>query len=252
MPIRTEQDNFKNNTSLSEQFSKTFSSSVQEVNSATDGFLKSSPTSVGQALNNVSAIAGAFGRLGMSAVGSVSSALGQLGSLGTYTKFKDNFVPPSKLKDRTPEDAVRRNRDRFNGQLSFPNNIGEYWISFVFEAYERKVPLSSAKSLPTQTINLPIPSNLQEQFAMQYADKQLGIAGFLEQNIPTGINFSDAKSVGEAVGKATSETFKQAGNIQGAFYLGRSVAGLSDSVGSAVDKATGISRHKFKNSFFYI
>jgi len=47
MPIRTEQDNFKNNTSLSEQFSKTFSSSVQEVNSATDGFLKSSPTSVG-------------------------------------------------------------------------------------------------------------------------------------------------------------------------------------------------------------
>lgn len=250
MPIRTEQDNFKNNTSLSEQFSKTFSSSVQEVNSATDGFLKSSPTSVGQALNNVSAIAGAFGKLGMSAVGSVSSALGQLGSLGTYTKFKDNFVPPSKLKDRTPEDAVRRNRDRFNGQLSFPNNIGEYWISFVFEAYERKVPLSSAKSLPTQTINLPIPSNLQEQFAMQYADKQLGIAGFLEQNIPTGINFSDAKSVGEAVGKATSETFKQAGNIQGAFYLGRSVAGLSDSVGSAVDKATGTILNPFQSLVF--
>jgi hypothetical protein len=249
MPIRTEQDNYKSTTTLSDQFSKTFSSSVQEVGSTADGFLKSAPTSVGQALNNVSAVAGAFGKIGMSAIGSVSAALGQLGSLGSYTKFKDNFTPPSKLKDLTPEDASRRD-NKFNGQLTFPNNIGEYWISFTFESYQRKVPIASPVSLPSITINLPIPANLQEQFAMQYSDKQLGIAGFLEQNIPAGVNFSDPQSVGKAVGEATGSTFKQAGNMQGAYYLGRTVAGLSDSVGSAVDKATGTILNPFQSLVF--
>jgi hypothetical protein len=240
MPIRTEQDNYKSTTTLSDQFSKTFSSSVQEVGSTADGFLKSAPTSVGQALNNVSAVAGAFGKIGMSAIGSVSAALGQLGSLGSYTKFKDNFTPPSKLKDLTPEESIRRNKNKFDGQLTYPNNIGEYWVSFTFETYERKIPLASPTSLPSVTINLPIPSNLQEQFTMQYADKQLGIAGFLEKNIPTGINFKDApEAIGKAVGEAAGTAFKQAGTLQGAYYAGRTVAGLSDSVGSAIDKATG-------------
>lgn len=250
MPIRTEQDNFKSAASLSDQFSKTFSSTVQEVSSISNGLLKSAPTSVGQALNNISSVASAFGKAGMSAVGSVSAALGQLGSLGTYTKFKDNFTPPSKLKDLSPEDASRRDRNKFTGQLTFPDNIGEYWISFTFERYERKVPISSPKLLPSVTINLPIPANLQEQFAMQYADKQLGIAGFLEKNIPAGVNFSDPKEVGKAVGETTGATFKQAGNLQGAYYLGRSVAGLSDSVGSAIDKATGTILNPFQSLVF--
>lgn len=250
MPIRTEQDNFKTNSSLSDQFSKTFSSSVQEVGSTVDGFLKSAPTSVGQALNNVSAAASAFGRAGMSAIGSVSAALGQLGGLGTYTKFKDNFTPPSKLKDLTPEDAGRREKGKFQGQLTYPKDIGEYYISFTFETYQRKVPIASPTSLPSITINLPIPSNLQEQFAMQYSDKQLGIAGFLEQNIPAGVNFSDPQSVGKAVGESVGTTFKQAGNLQGAYYAGRTVAGLSDSVGSAVDKATGTILNPFQSLVF--
>lgn len=250
MPIRTDQDNYKDNSTLSDQFNKTFSSSVQEISGAATGFLKSAPTSVGDTLGNISAVAGLLGKFGLSAGASVSTALGQLGSLGSYTKFKDNFQPPSKLKDRTPEEESRRNKNRFNGQLSFPDNLGEYWISFTFESYNRKVPIASPKAIPSITINLPIPANLQEQFNMQYSDKQLGIAGFLEQNIPAGVNFSDPKSVGKAIGQATGETFKQAGNMQGAYYLGRTVAGLSDSVGSAVDKATGTILNPFQSLVF--
>jgi len=250
MPIQTEQDIYRSATSITEQFNKSFSSTIQEVSSVTDGAFRSNPTSLGQAVNSISSVASVFGRAGMSAVSSVTSALGQLGSLGTFTKFKDNFTPPSKLRDLTPEESNRRDRNRFLGQLTFPNNIGEYWISFTFESYVRKVPISSPQSLPSITINLPIPSNLQEQFAMQYSDKQLGIAGFLEQNIPAGVNFSDPQSVGKAVGEATGSTFRQAGNLQGAYYLGRTVAGLSDSVGSAVDKATGTILNPFQSLVF--
>lgn len=250
MPIRTEQDNYKDNSTLSDQFSKTFSSSVQEVSSAVTGAFKSAPQGVGDTINNISAVAGALGKFGLSVGGSVSTALGQLGSLGSYTKFKDTFQPPSKLRDKTPEDAARRDRNRFNGQLSYPDNLGEYWISFTFESYVRKVPIASPRSIPTKTINLPIPANLQEQFNMQYSDKQLGIAGFLEKNIPAGVNFGDPESVGRAVGQATGETFKKAGNMQGAYYLGRTVAGLSDSVGSAVDKATGTILNPFQSLVF--
>lgn len=218
--------------SVASQINNSLSAPVKELGSATSGLLGSNPSSIGEALGNVSAFASKLGGAGMSAVSSVSTALNQLSNLGTYTKFKDSFVPPSKLNSKTPEQV----KNKPLGTYTFPRDIGDYYISFHFKEYLRDRPLTTKKNLNTVTINLPIPTGLQEQFGMQYADKALGVAGFVENiagDIVKGGGTAAAfKAGGEKLGQ-------QATSTQGIYYAGRTLAGLSDSVGSAVDKATG-------------
>jgi len=243
MPVSTQNEDLKQNTTVSNQFNRTFSSAVKEVSGAVDGFLKSSPNSIGEALGNVSALAGSLGKLGISALGSASTALNQLSSLGNYSKFTDNFAAPSKIKDLKPNDTEAL---RYQGGLTYPENLAEYFISYTFKTYKRKVPLGAKVDLPLITINLPIPANLAESFGMQYSDKALGVAGYVEQNMPqmTGpVASEQVQGIGEQIGKDVT-------SMEGLYYGARTVAGLSDSVGGAVDKATGTVLNPFQALVF--
>jgi len=246
MPIQVE-DALKATTSVADQVSKSFRSSVVEVGSAVDGFLKSSPTSVGDALGNVNNLAKSLGSLGMSAAKSAAQAMNQLGSLGNYTKFKDTFKPPQKLKDLSPEDTSRRS---YRSGLTYPEDLGEYFIIFMFKSYQRKAPITEFIELPQVTINLPIPTNLQEQFNMQYSDKQLGTIGFLEENLKpiTGT----AKEIGQALGSTIRGSIDQAtlAPSEAVLYGLRTLGGISDSIGSASDVATGAIMNPFQTLVF--
>jgi hypothetical protein len=248
MPSLPDSSSLKSVQSLSDQFTKSFSSSVSQVSGAVDGFLKSAPTSVSDAIGNVNKAASLLGAAGLSAKASVSQALNQLGSLGSYSKFTDSFPLPSKLKDLTPEETSR-SKLRYLGGLTFPENLGEYYMIFTFKAYQRTAPLIESKALPLQTINLPIPTNLQEQFGMQYSDKQLGIAGAIEENIRnSGGSFGSAEEIGKSVGEGIKRL--SASGSEAAFYGVRAVAGLSDSVGGAIDTATGAVLNPFQSLVF--
>jgi len=243
------EDAYKSTTSVSDQFSKSFSSTVKDVGSAVDGFLKSAPSSIGEALNNVGKAASALGAVGLSAAGSVSQALNQLSALGTYTKFKDNFNPPSKLRDIPPEE-IDRSKGRYSGNLTYPSDLGEYYILFEFKSYKRIAPITEFKELTEATIALPIPTNLQEQFQMQYADKALGAAGAIEEKAReklAGQTFSNAQAAGEAIGGTISEF---AGTTDTLLYGARSLAGISDSIGGAIDTATGAVLNPFQSLVF--
>lgn len=246
MPITTQSDTLKQASSVADQFKNAFSSSVKETASTIDGVLKSAPSSVSDALSNVNKLAGKLGSLGMGAASSVKSALNQLGGLGPYTKFPDTFVPPSKIKDISPEDASRA-KIRYLGGLTYPENLGEYFISFTFKRYDRKVPLGQPKDLPVLTINLPIPTSLQEQFGMQYSDKQLGVAGYIEEKLP---KMSDAQALNDRLKTAGEQLGNDATSPEGIYYGVRTVAGLSDSVGGAIDKATGAILNPFQALVF--
>lgn len=243
MPISTQSEDLKQSSSVASQYNKTFSGAVKEAAGAVDGFLKSASRSLGEGVDNIAKAAGALGKAGLSAGGSISAALNQLGGLGNYTKFNDNFIPPSKLDDIKPNEAEAT---KYLGGFTYPENLGEYFISFTFKTYRRKVPLGAKIDLPTITINLPIPANLSENFSMQYSDKQLGIAGYLEG------------TVAEAAAGGTSADFARAGEIlgkdvvskEGLYYGARSVAGLSDSLGGTVDKATGAILNPFQALIF--
>lgn len=236
-------ENLEQTSSVAGQISSTSSLPLKDMSSALGGALKSAATSVSENLNNVSAYANKLNALGMGAVTSVTSALNQLGNLGSYSKFKDTFSPPTKLKGLAPEET----KNKPLGNYTFPSDIGEYYIKFTFKNYERKLPLGNRTDLPTCVINLPIPQNLQEQFNMSYADKQLGTAGFIEDiagDIVKGGGTAEAfKGAGERVRKEVASS-------QGAYYAGRTLAGLSDSIGAAVDKATGVVLNPFQSLIF--
>lgn len=240
-------EDYKTGDNVATQFSKTFKSAVSDVGGAVDGFLKSTPSSTGEALNNVSSAANALGRLGLSVGSSVSQALNQLGGLGSYSKFRDTFIPPSKIKDLAPEETAKLNTG-FKGTLYYPEDLGQYFILFTFKKYDRKIPLANPIDIKEITIGLPIPTSLQEQFNMSYSDINLGLLGAGENILP---NFNQSP---EAIGAQTSENVQKfvqgVGGESAAFYAARTVSGLTDATAGAVEKAGGAVKNPYQALLF--
>lgn len=236
--------NLKQNISVATQQAKSFSSSVQDVGSAISGGLKAA-TPVLSGIAAVSAMSGKLGGKGLAGIAALGTAMSAIAGLTSISKFTDTFKYPAKLRELPPE---KLKREGFS-QFTFPQDIGDYYISFTFKKYDRKVPLGNQVDLPQSVINLPIPTSLQEQFNMQYADKQLGVAGFLEKELGTALAGTSSgteeswKAAGENIGKTMVSK-------EGAFYGARSLAGLTDSVGAAIDKATGTVLNPYQSLLF--
>jgi hypothetical protein len=256
MPFKPE-DILKQATSLSQQFDKSFKSSVDSFATRADGFVKSAPTSLGQNLPTINDLAGKLGKLGSSISGSVNGALNQLGQIGSFTKFQDTFIPPSKLEDITPEEARLKGRQFiFKGDLTYPIDLANYFISFKFKEYERKIPLGEKKEFPVLTVNLPVPGNLSENFNMNYADAELGLLGMLDENIQketvgkiTSLGGADGA---EATGKGLRETITDPTALG---YAGRKVAGIVDAASGlnttgVTQKLTGAVLNPFQTLLF--
>lgn len=240
-------EDYKQNDSVSTQFSKTFKSAVSDVGSAVDGFVKSSPTSAGEALGNVSSVAGALGKLGLSVGTSISQALNQLGGIGSYSKFKDTFIPPSKIDDIPPEETAKL-RLGYKGNLSYPEDLGQYFILFTFKKYDRKIPLSNPIDIKEVTIGLPIPTNLQEEFSMSYSDINLGLLGAGESILP---NFNQSA---EGVAGETKENVQKfvsgVGGSSAAFYGASTLAGVTDATAGALSKVGGAVKNPYQALLF--
>lgn len=240
-------ENLEQASSVSSQISKATSPAVKDFGSAISGALKSASASIGDTLNNISSFAEKLGGQGLSGKTSLTTAFDELGKLGNYSKFKDNFVPPTKVKSLTPEQT----KNTPKGNYTFPSDIGDYFIQFTFVKYDRKIPIGNVVEIPTCIINLPIPQNLSEGFGMGYAEKQLGITGFLSDVISGVVKgdtgqLKDPAAFEAAGAKVRNEMF----STQGAYYAGRTLVGLSDSVGAAVDKATGVILNPFQSLIF--
>lgn len=240
-------EDYKQNNNVSTQFNKTFKSAVSDIGSAADGFLKSAPTSTGETLNSISSVANALGKVGLSVGTAISSALGQLGGLGSYSKFKDTFIPPSKIDDLPPEETAKL-RLGFKGNLSYPEDLGQYFILFTFKKYDRKIPLSNPIDIKEVTIGLPIPQNMQEEFSMSYSDVSLGLLGAAENVLP---NFNQS---GEGVQSQTRENVKKfvesTGGESAAFYGASTLAGITDATAGALSKAGGAVKNPYQALLF--
>lgn len=232
----------KQGNDLATQVSKTYSSNINDIGSTVSNAFTPLTTGLTDALSNLNSAASKLGAGGFSKLGSLDGALSFVSSLGSASKFNDTFVPPSKLKDLTPEET----RNQPLTGYTFPEDIGKYFITFTFVEYNRKVPLFERKSLPKAIINLPIPANLSEQFGMSYADKQLGIAGYLSNTIATAIGGGSK----ESFAKAGEQLGKDITSKEGIYYGGRTLTGLSDNLGSAIDKATGTVLNPFQSLLF--
>lgn len=240
-------EDYKQSNNVSSQFNKTYQSTVSTVGNAVEGGIKAITSSIGDTVSNIGEAAGALGKQGMSALTSVSQAAKQLSALGSSSKFKDNFVPPSKIDDVTPDDTSRMSSG-YLGTLFYPEDLGQYFIMFTFKKYDRKVPLNNPIDVPGITISLPIPSNMVEQFNMTYSDINLGVAGIAEKLLP---NFNKgAEAAGTEAAKNVKNFINNLGAGETAFYAARTIAGLTDSTAGALEKVTGAVKNPFQALLF--
>jgi len=117
-----------------------------------------------------------------SGLGSISSAAQSLfktpslniKSSFTPTDFKNPALSSIAKNGQTPEEARRVNTYASAGTtMVYPADI-KYMALFSFYKYERVSVNASPKSIPIATIALPMPSNLNEAFSVDYDTPALG------------------------------------------------------------------------------
>ena len=230
-------------TSITQQMDQLKASAETMVGNATST-LKTASADLQQA---VGGIADKLAEAGSSLMSVAKKSMDQLGELTTVTKFKDTLGIPTKLQDVTPE-ALRGKATAAAAQLQYPMDLGKYFIKFTFKNYYKNNPVVPRKELPSVSIFLPIPAELNERIGVQYSDKQLGALGVLEasgalQGISqsqSGITNQQMKDMGNRVGQAVATP----GN---AVAIGGAATGLSDSsIGTAVSRAAGAVLNPFQ------
>lgn len=129
------------------------------------------------------------------------------------------------------------------GNYRFPQDLSErYWIRFWFKAYNRLDMGARARYTGGESIRLPIPSNLVDNYSIQYNAVSMGALGGLGAD-----KISEIMRMSEA-GSSTPEDFYRTGRAinevifsaeMGAYLTRRLVSGLSDSVQTAIDQVSG-------------
>ena len=101
------------------------------------------------------------------------------------TKFKKNDFPnsPSSLAAQLSNEAL--NNKEILEVLTYPTDIGKYFIKFSFISYSKDRALAVAKDEPTVVVIFPIPTNLNENFSVTYNDAKLG--SVLGAAVATGV-----------------------------------------------------------------
>ena len=116
-----------------------------------------------------------------SGLGSISSAAQSLFKTSSL-KIQSSFTPTDfkgagsssiGKNGQTPEEARRANGNYKYDTMVYPADI-KYMTLFSFYKYERFSLSESPKSIPIATIALPMPSNLVEQFSVDYDTPSLG------------------------------------------------------------------------------
>lgn len=157
------------------------------------------------------------------------------------TKFKTNEFPnsPSALAAQSSQESLT-NKDVFE-VLTYPQDIGKYFIKFSFQSYVKEAALKIAKDEPTVVVIFPIPSNLNENFSVSYNDAKLGpITGALVEGAMQGAAKAGGgvvSQLGGALAGAAVTGVKEIGS--GAYAAGYAKIS-NETIKANIDKATGI------------
>lgn len=235
----------------------TYTSNTSVIGQINDAFSSAAGVTVAAA-----SIAGALGAksavAGLSKVGAAVGITGAIlesgaaifGISGVNTKFNDKFMSSIKgaVSDYTPEQvAGKRFATPKVGELVYPGDLGNFFIQFTFTSYVKNGPLSPRQELPQVIITLPIPSNLQESFNMQYNSKSLGPLGRLaNSDVVTAdrLNKIISDTSGQAGEQATRDLAKGlAGAVKDPTLLNAvlrmGASGISDTLGAAAERVSG-------------
>jgi len=233
MPI-----NLTNPASLKSQADQ-LTGDVQSMVSATSQTVLSP---LNEAQGVLDGITGKLKEAGSSISGAATAAFNQLQSFASpLTKFKDSLGVAEKIKDIRPE-GVRGKVTKSAEELQFPLDLGHYYIKFTFLSAYQDVVVAPRKVLTKAVIFMPLPSELSERYSVQYAEKQLGMAGLLEESgllksAQDALGGTMTKGKASEAGRSLANIVSQPSNLA---YLARSgIKSISDTAGSAIDRVTG-------------
>jgi Tail-tube assembly protein len=167
-------------------------------------------------------------------VDAVRSDLTKGGYIGTQTSFPRVDVAPvsRSVGGKSPEETYTNNA-RFQGALIYPSEV-KYYAMFTFSAYERLNLGTNNKKLPTVSIVLPMPSNLEESFRVGYDTPALGpLVGTAADKLRDMMGGGGSQTNGETSIVSTAQQVASLG-------IQKAVSGVSESLEGALRRATGI------------
>ena len=229
---------FQNATSVAQQQL----SNAQSVVTGFESKMNSAAASAQGALNDLSKNLAAAGQ---NASDAAKNALNQFGAFSSISKFVDKLTAPKKIPDIRPENA-RGKLESTTPILTYPLDLGRYFIRFTFKKYHRPAPLQARQELEQVSIFLPIPSDLNDRFSVQYADKQLGAFGILQESglinaVGSGkTSVAEMQGVGERAGRMAAKPENLAAIIQQGTGLG------DTGVGQAIVRAAGATANPYQ------
>ena len=157
------------------------------------------------------------------------------------TKFKTNDFPnsPNTLAAQAAQDSLTK-KNVFE-VLTYPTDIGKYFIKFSFKSYVKEAALKIAKDEPTIVVIFPIPTNLNENFSVTYQDAKLGpVMGAFAEGATKGAAAAGGDMMSQLGGAAKGALATGASEYKGmAYAVGREKLS-NESLKANLDKATGI------------
>ena len=143
---------------------------VDKLSSTASSLSSSFQEGLGSLKKGVEGVVGDFSKAGISVqnaiTGGISSVMTQLSSAA------EQIPKGLRLPATSPMENKANKKD--TGVLSFPPDLGDYFISFSFYEYVKPLATKAPTKTRTTLIHLPLPPNLVEQFQMQYDSIQMG------------------------------------------------------------------------------
>lgn len=226
MPFGLDPASLVQTTSLKNQADKLFSGASQTFDRVAGGISSA-----------VQGLAAGLGIAGLDPASAVRSSVAQLSGIAPVSKFTDSLINTNRVEDLSPQETKPDESKLI--PLQYPQDITNRFIKFTFAAFYQPGPLFKREIIPQRSIILPIPSDLVERYGVQYQEKQLGVLGILQESgVLQGLGQSDmSEGSVKAMGTKMGEIVKNPGN---AAAVARNAIGMiSDSAGSAFDRATG-------------
>ena len=138
---------------------------------------------------------------------------------------------------KSPEEA-KANKSAFAGALTFPADL-QYYTMFSFKEYKKKDVTAVAQDSSSVVIILPLPANLSETFAVEYATPALGpVVGAAVDGILAGARNAGAMGAAESIGRGITNI--PAAAEAGAFGMLRKMGGIGEGAANIGSMALGV------------
>lgn len=175
----------------------------------------------------------------------VSSALNQAGLSvkSEFTRTDLPFVNNRRVQGGKKPEVTRveyKKTSSFLGSLVYPGDM-KYYTLFKFKKYQKIDVVATAKELPTISIVLPIPSNLNEAFNVEYDTPALGpVVGAAVEGIGNILRTVQDEGVGQAVDNISAAKLASAGKDAVLAGVLKGVSAVNETAGNIAAATVGI------------